>query len=191
MTVQFSEVVQSVVDRTKRADKRAEIKAAVNQAVAYFATANFPNDLLEIAAFAIDETESVQSFDISDVANFTRFKRICYIRPSGFNKVLAERTPDKMFHDGRECLDVWYRSGNNIIFKLSRLQSTLKIGYFSYHEKMVEDADEDWILDELTTAVEDFATARIMRSIGEDAEAIRLRQEAMISYEAYKGSVFV
>lgn len=187
--MEFGEVQALVIDTTHRPDKLSEIKVGINAAIAFFASANFPQDLVEVTDLSIDSAEFAQSFAITDGANFTRFKKICYVRPSGYSKNLDFRTPDKIFQNGRECLDVWYRSGNNIIFKLSRLQSTLKVGYYQYHEALVDDDDTDWILDQYHMFAHDWAASRILKAIGEEAEAVRLRNEAMLLWESAKGEL--
>ena len=182
----FGEMLATISSKTKRPDKLSDIRTAVNAAVAFFATANFPHDRVDFD-FAISSSDYVQSFDIT-ASPFVRFKTIDYIKPAGYFKNLDWRDPKKVFQNGQECLDVWHRSGNNIVFKLSRLQSSLKIGYFQYHAVMTTDAATDWILDEMTTAVEDFARSRILEDIGETTESARYFARALLFWEAFKGS---
>ena len=182
----FGDMITTVISKTKRPDKTSDIRSAINAAVSFFATANFPNDRVDLE-HAISSSEYTQSFDIS-ARPFVRFKVIDYIRPAGYSKYLDWRDPKKVFQNGQECLDVWHRSGNNIVFKISRLQSSLKIGYFQYHVVMTEDANTDWILDEMNTAVEDFARSRILEDIGETTESARYFARALLFWEAFKGS---
>ena len=186
----FGEMQDLIIRRTKRPDKADTVRDGINAAIAFFASANFDADRVEIEEFAISSTLFAQSFDIT-ASPFARFKVIDYIRPTGYSKYLAWRDPKKIFNNGSEMLDVYYRSGNNIIFKLCRLQSTLKIGYFQYHVRLEDDDAnaEDWILDELTEAVSLYTRSRVMRDIGEDAEANNNYKEALLLWEVYKQSV--
>jgi len=181
----FGEMIAIVASKTKRPDKLSDIKTAINAAIAFFSTANFPHDRVDLD-LTISSSEYTQSFDIT-VSPFTRFKKIDYIRPAGYHKYLDWRDPKKVFQEGRECLDVWHRSGNNIVFKISRLQSTLKVGYFQYHAVITADATTDWILDEMATAVEDFARSRILEDIGETTESARYFARALLFWEIFKG----
>jgi len=184
--MQFGEMIITIISKVKRPDKIADIKTAINAAIAFFATANFPQDRIDLTHI-ISSVDYVQSINIV-LSPFTRFKIIDYIKPTGYFKNLAWRDPKKVFQNGYECLDVWHRSGNNIVFKLSRLQPSLKIGYFQYHTVMTADTATDWILDEMTTAVEDFARSRILEDIGETTEAARYFARALLFWEAFKGS---
>ena len=185
--MEFGEVVEMVVERTKRADKISEIRGGINAAISLFASANFSHDRTEIENFVISSSLYAQSFDITDTP-FANFKVIDYIRPTGYRKNLNPRDPKKIFQGGCEVLDTYYRSGDNIIFKLSRLQSELKIGYFHYHPILVADDDEDWMLDELTEAIVLHARGKIMRSVGEDTEANNNTKEALFLWEAFKSA---
>jgi len=181
----FGEICTMVVDRTKRPDKLTEIRSGVNAAIAFFASANFPHDRVELT-FPINSTQFVQSFDIT-ASPFLRYKVMDYIRPTGYRKYLNWRDPKKIFQNGCENLDVYYRSGNNIVFKLSMLQSTLELGYFQFHDLYDDDTDTDWMFDQLTEAIVLHARGKVMRDIGEDGEANNNIKEAMFLWEAFKG----
>lgn len=185
----FGEMQELIIRRTKRPDKVDSVRDGINAAIAFFAAANFDADRVELT-HTIDSTLFAQSFDIT-TSPFVRFKVIDYIRPSGYSSYLKWRDPKKIFNNGSEMLDTYYRSGNNIVLKLCRLQSTLEVGYFQYHARL-EDTDtdeEDWIMDELTEAVSLYTRSRVMRDIGEDAEANNNYKEALLLWEVYKQSV--
>lgn len=186
----FGEMQDLVIRRTKRPDKADTVRDGINAAIAFFASGNFEADRVELDAFSIDSSLFAQSFDIS-ASPFVRFKVIDYIRPAGYNRKLDYRDPKHVFNNGKEMLDVYYRSGVNIIFKLCRLQSTLKLGYFQYHLRLDDDdADStDWIMTEMTEAVALYARSRVMRDVGEDTEANNNYKEALILWEVYKQSI--
>lgn len=185
----FGEMQDLVIRRTKRPDKVAVVRDGINAAIAFFASANFDADRVELT-HTVDSALFAQSFDISD-SPFVRFKVIDYIRPTGYRTYLRFRDPKHVFNNGCEMLDVYYRSGNNIVIKLCRLQSTLEIGYFQYHVRLADDdgEEEDWILEELTEAVSLYTRSRVMRDIGEDTEANNNYKEALLLWEVYKQSI--
>lgn len=186
----FGEMQDLVIRRTKRPDKADIVRDGINAAIAFFSSANFDADRVELTNFSIDSTLFAQSFPIN-TSPFERFKVIDYIRPTGYSRNLAWRDPKHVFNNGYETLDVYYRSGTNITFKLCKLQSELKIGYFQYHERLEDDDDdaEDWILDELTEGVSLYTRSRVMRDIGEDTESNNNYKEALILWESYKQSI--
>lgn len=190
MAVTFGEMVALVNRRTKRPDKADIVRDGINAAISFFSSGNFDADMIELPTFAISSTDYAQSFAIN-TSPFERFKVINYIRPTGYTKKLEWRDPKHIFDGNCEKLDVYYRSGVNIVFKLCRLQSQLKLGYFQYHERIDDDDDdaEDWILNELTEAVSLYTRSRVMRDIGEDTEANNNYKEALILWESYKQSV--
>lgn len=180
-------MVAMVVSKVKRPDKLSDAKSAVNAAIAFFATANFARDRVTLE-LSIDATEFGGDFDITD-SPFVRFKKIDYIRPTGYRKYLDWRDPKKVFNEGRECLDVWHQSGTEIVYRLSKLQSALRIGYFQYHAQLVEDEDEDWILDQMTQAVEDYARGRVLEDIGEMSEGDKYLKRAILFWETNKAEL--
>lgn len=183
----FSEAVQLIVDRCKRPDKTEDIKAAINRAIGLFAVKNWAHDLVELT-HTITSTEYAQSFDIT-AAPFARFRKIKYIRPTGYRKYLSWRDPAHIFNDGKECVNTWYRAGNNIVFKLSRLQDTLEIGYYQYHATLIDDADTDWMLDQIWPALHDYVLGNIHGEIGNDQERARMENKGMLLLDAFHADI--
>jgi len=184
----FSEAVQLINNITKRPDKTAEVKAAINRAIGLFAVKGWAHDRVELT-HNIVSTDYAQSFAIN-AAPFARFRKIKYIRPTGYRIYLAYRDPSRIFQpNGHECLDSWYRSGVNIVFKLSKLQSSLEIAYYQYHLAMLADADTDWMLDEVWPALHDWTVADIMGQIGNDQERARYQAKATVLLDAFHADI--
>lgn len=165
----LSEMIDKVITRTKRPDKRDEIIDAINNAISTFSLgASFAQDLVE-GTVNITATEFAQSLSIS--ANFTRFRRIKYLKRTGAKNFLKQADPLKVFdRNGCELLDRWYRAGNNIVFKLKTLSATLEYGFYQYPELLEDDADTHWMLDIVPMMIFNKACAEIFQSIG-DADA--------------------
>lgn len=184
----FSEAVQLIVDITKRQDKIPDIKAAINRSIGLFAVKGWSHDLVELT-HNINATEYAQSFAIN-AAPFARFRKIKYIRPTGYRIYLTFRDPSRIFQpNGHECLDSWYRSGINIVFKLSKLQPTLEIGYYQYHATLVGDTDTDWMLDEIWPALHDAVAADIFGQIGNDQERARYQSKSTVLLDAFHADI--
>lgn len=165
----LSEIVEKVITRTKRPDKRDEAIDAVNAAISTFSLgASFAQDLVE-GTVAIDAAEYAQSLPIS--ANFTRFRRLKYLKRTGAKTYINMTDPLKVFdRNGCELLDRWYRAGDNLVFKLLVLSPTLEYGFYQYPALLEDDADTHWMLDIVPLMIFNKACAEIFQSIG-DADA--------------------
>jgi len=110
-----------------------------------------------------------QSIVIS--TNFPRFRRIKYLKRTGARKYLTQADPLKVFdRNGCEQLDRWYRSGDNIVFKVLSLSPTLEYGFFQFPALLEDDTDTHWMLDIIPMVIFNEACSEIFQSIG-DADA--------------------
>jgi hypothetical protein len=182
----FSQAAAAVVRILRRPDRLEDVKANINKAIGFMAASGtFAADLVELQ-HTIDPTLYAQSFDIT-AAPFERFRKIKYIRPTGFRKYLTWRDSSMVFDDnGCESLNVWYRAGNNIVFKLSALQPTLEIAYYQYHQQLVDDTDEDWMIDQMWPALQDVTLSYSFDDIGAVDEAARRMRIGMDLYRVYQ-----
>lgn len=168
----FGDAINTVVGITKRPEKLAETKAAINRAIElYVKAANWAADLVELSV-DIDPNLYAQSFIIAD--ELTNFRKICYISPFETTKYLTFVAPDKIFQpDGCEQINAWYRAGGRIVFKLGTLNSKLNVGYYRYWSYLINNTDTHWMLDVMPSVVTDKAISEIFDSIGADSEARR------------------
>lgn len=173
----FGTIATNVATRLIRPDKEDEIKDAINDAIEYCTVnGSFSADLVE-SSVAVDSTVYSQSIVIS--TTFTRFRKIKYLKPDGYNKLLGWRDPARVFDDkGNECNDVWYRAGDNIVINLSTLVDTVYYGYYQFPARLTLDADTHWMLDYMYSAIFNYACADIWESIGNAEEASRYRAMA-------------
>lgn len=180
----FGEAVDNIATRLKRPDKILDVQDAINRAISVFTTATFFADLLELQV-ALVSTTYTQSLDIT--ANpFTRFRKIKYIRPTGYRRYITWMDPSRIWMNNCENVNVWYRAGNNIQFKLSALQSTAEIGYYKYPVVMDDDADTNWMLDQMFPAVQSYALCELFREIGNDADGDRYERRWQGLLATYK-----
>jgi hypothetical protein len=175
----FLEAQNEIVALVKRPDKRDAIKGHINRAIAFVAAAGtWSHDLVELQ-HTIASDDYSQSFAINE-SPFERFRKIKYIRPTGFRKYLTLRDSAAVFDaNGCQAINVYYRAGNNIVFNLSSLQETLEIGYYQYHAPLVLDADVDWMLDEIWPVIHDIAISYTFQDIGNDADSNKYLQWGM------------
>jgi hypothetical protein len=168
----FGDAINLVTGITKRPDKVVDIKAAINKALeVYVKAANWAVDLVELTV-VINPNLYAQSFLIT--TELATFRKIKYIRPTNATKYLTFVPPDKVFQpDGCEQINVYYRAGQRIVFKLSALNPSLEIGYYRYYPYLVNNADTHWMLDIIPSMITDKAISEIWDSIGADAEAKR------------------
>lgn len=184
--MQLSEMIDKIVERTKRSDKRSEAADAINNAISFFSLgASFAQDLVE-GTVAITATDFAQSLPIA--ANFARFRRFKYLKRTGAKGFLKQSDPLKVFDKfGCELLDRWYRAGDNVVFKLAVLSPTLEYGYYAYPELLEADADTHWMFDVVPLMIFNKACAEIFQSIGDaDADMKVCEGRAMQMFEVAK-----
>lgn len=185
----LGEMKDWLVRTTKRPDKRDDqIQDAINAAVEYATTqGDFAADLVE-GSSVLDSAVYAQNLVIS--TEFARFRKLKYLRPVNYKRYLKWRDPAKVFSDaGCEAVDVWYRAGDNIIFKLSVLQSSVLWGYYAYPVFMTNDTDTHWMLDQMRTCIHDLACWRVFEQIGNESEAARFAAIGARELSAHKSDL--
>jgi len=170
---------------TKRSDLVEKTLDAINDAIELLtAHGDFAADLVE-GSVAISSSEYAQSIVIS--TTFTRFRKIKYLRPSTYSLYLKKTDPAKIFIEknptlGQEKIDVWYRAGDNLVFKLSTLSSLMLYGYYQYPERFDDESDDDdtnWFIDNMEGTVATMACAIMFEDMGNSDEAARLEAKAL------------
>lgn len=184
----FGEAVDNLVRRIKRPDKVLDAQDAINRAIGLFATSTFYHDLVELTHTLPSPGEYIQAVDIT-AAPFARFRKIKYILPTGYRKYLTQMDPSRIWQNNCESINTWYRGGNYIRFKLSDLVNTAEIGYYQYHVVLEDDADEDWMLDQMWPAVQAYALAELFADIGNDADAASFNKRWPVLLNAYKDDI--
>lgn len=160
----------------KRPELAEDIKDAINAAIEYASTqGDYAWDLVE-GAEAISATDYAQSLVISQ--KFPQFRKMKYLRPAGYNRYLIWKDPSRIFSQGVEAVNVWYRSGDNIIFKLSDLQSSLLYGYYSYPARLTDDDEFNNYTEQMPAAIHALACSYLYDQIGNEAESQRLERKA-------------
>lgn len=177
----FGEMTDWVLRTTKRPDKRQDVKDAINRAISFFTLgASFSQDMIE-GTVAINATQYAQS--ISVTTYFPRLRRFKYLKIPGQRGYINYIDPNKVFdRNGCEALNRWYRSGDNIVFKLNMLSATLDYGYYMYPALLVATGDSHWMLDVTPTMIHDRVASEIFQGIGEPSEAKRYLDLAMGHY---------
>lgn len=175
----FSQVVQAVLDITKRPDKLAEAERAVNAALSFFCLKEkFQQDLIE-DSIAISPT---LYGDTISLASLTRFRHFKYIKTPGTLGYLNRLGSDKIFTPGgamqRNC---YYVAGTNLTYILSTLAATLEVGYYTYPATL-SGTQTHWLLDMIPQAVIDQAASKIFQLIGDDSS---MKLHLAIATEAY------
>lgn len=169
----FGDMQQEVVGWVKRPDKITQAKIAINAAIQFYTlAASFTADLVEgqLVSPAISTTLFAQSITIS--TNFPNFRKIKYLKPEGWTRYLKQWDPSRIFDDnGCEQTNVWYRSGDSIVFKVSDLITKLNYGYFENAPRLAQTDDTYWMLDTTPNMIRWHAVSLLMRQMGEIAEA--------------------
>lgn len=164
-----------------RPEKLQDSIDAINSAIEYAtAKGDYAADLVEGSLVL---SSSVYVHAISIPTEFPRFRKAKYFRPDGYSVYLKWRDSSRIFVEkapgvGQELLDVWYRAGDQIMMKLSVLQSSLHYGYYAYPARLTDTTDEHWMLEQIPSAIHAYACALLYEDMGNEAEAQRLERKA-------------
>lgn len=182
-----------IIRKIKRPELEEDIIEAINDALEMIATlGDWSKDLVE-GTLAISSSVYAQNIVIS--TNFVRFRKIKYLRPDGYSLPLTWKDPSRIFQKkspgvGIEQVDVWYRAGDNIVFKLSVLSSNMLYGFYQYPERFdptdYDDIDTHWYIDQMESAVYSLALSKMFEDMGNTSEATRLQNRALTLLELHK-----
>lgn len=165
----FSEVVQEVVNITKRPDKLAEIRTQVNAAINFCCIEiEFGRDLEEVLYPLSDPSAYIHSIPLTE---FIRWRKFCYIKAPSSKHCLQQRDPDKIFEAGKEARDVFYIAGNEVKISLCATSPSLIIGYFRYPPVLTDSSPDFWLLEVSPYMIIDKACASIFLGVGNNTEA--------------------
>lgn len=164
----FLEVTTEILSSLKRPDKLSDIKREINSAINFCCLeTSFARDLVE-ATVSIPNTDCVGSIALSTLTRFRKFK---YIRPVGTNCYLDPVPPDRIFQGGREQVNTYYVSGDNVIYRLSKLNTSLLVGYYTYPIVLSADTDTHWLLGISPYMIINRALQFLFAGIGDDTSA--------------------
>lgn len=175
----FNQVVQAVLDITKRPDKQVETERAVNAALSFFCLKEkFQQDLIE-TSISISPTLYGDTISISALANFRHFK---YIKTPGSLSYLNRLGSDKIFTpSGIMQSNCYYVAGSNLTYILSTLATSLEVGYYVY-PSLLSGTQTHWLIDMTPQAVIDQAASKIFQIIGDDNS---MKLHKVMATEAY------
>jgi len=177
----LGEMREWVLRTIGRPERLQQALDSINSAIEYVtAKGDFASDLIENSC---NLSSSVYIHAIDITTTMPRFRKIKYLRPDGYSVYLKWKDSSRVFVEkapgvGTELIDVWYRAGNQLLIKLSVLQSILHFGYYIFPERLVDTADEYWMLDQMPTVIHAFAVALEYESIGNESEASRYDKKA-------------
>lgn len=164
----FTQVVDAVVDITKRPDKRTAIEREVNSAINFCTIeGNFARDIIE-DVYSIDPSQYAQSLPLT---TFTRWRKFAYIKMPTAKHYIDPVDPSKLFEKNQERKDVYYVVGDGIKFRLCRLSSSLYIGHFTYPPVLTDANPNYWLLDVSPYMIIAKAAQAIFSEVGNSTEA--------------------
>lgn len=179
----FTNCVAEVIGIVGRPDKVEDVRREVNAAINFFSIeANFARDLIETSA-TLDGTLYAQSLALNTLP---RWRKFLYLRPVNRKKYLTRRNANAIFANGDEELDTYYIAGDNVIFKLCQLSTSLLIGYFTYPPILTDAAPDYWLLDISPFMVIYKAASNILAAIGNNEDSVMYDKRANVLYESAK-----
>lgn len=178
----LDELVQAVLDRTKRADKANEIKLSVRKAIRMVHTsAYFPRDIVEEE---VDLTATFQKFKIPLPPRVRKFQALAPLDINGnpirittndnlYEYVSAAEVINSFFESK---LDIYYVAGAVLTVKSSVGARKLYMSFYAYPE--FSDGNlETWLMKDNETVFIDAALSDFYNSIGRQQQANQHKSE--------------
>jgi len=180
----YGDVINNVVTRTKRGDKVDVISQAVNKSVADFCRMKkFGKDLAyeEWAVPAADQGSKLLHVAWSDLTYTVRaFELIRGINDScGLELVASNQTLVR----GRVVEGTYYESGAGLHLSLQIPTDVIILSYYHLPPRLSVATDTNWVTEAIPDELIERASAILFRTIGSDSEADRLMQMSLMSYE--------
>lgn len=157
---------------TKRPEKAVSALRAINKVISLCTIkGEFYQDFKE-STVSIDGDTYGDTIAIADW-EMVRFRKFAYIKPTGERYYLSQLDANRLFDPaGNVQKDKYYLAGLNLTYTLSKLVSTLEIGYFQYAQRLDTSTNTShWMLDIIPDMVTDLASAVIFKEIGEETSA--------------------
>lgn len=161
----FQEIVQAVIDITKRPDKKAESERAVNSALSFFHTnSRFEADRVE-TTLAIPADIPANTVSISSLVRFRAFH---VVKARNSRIPLSKIDPSNLFApDGITQVNKYYVAGTNLTYILSNSDTILDVLYYQF-PAVLAGTQTDWMFDAISSSIIDHAAATIFKQIGDD-----------------------
>lgn len=175
----YGTIITAVVSATGRPDKEAYIQTIVNPLVRFLA------GLQDSYRDLSEATETVAAVDANNlIYNMVlpaSFRKVGYLRPMPFTKLLDPVTPDKSILSGKEMTNCYYISADTIIIRLRLGFETTSMarGYYLYPTTLVAMTDANWITDLYGDLLIDMCAAKVFRMTGDPKSAALLEQGAL------------
>lgn len=180
----FTDIVSSVILRTKRPDKVADIRNSVNAALLqYSSDEDYAGDLQEIQySLPIPGTQTAVP-----LTSLPRLRKIAYIKITG-TKIYVKKLETLMPEPCQDLRNKWYAAGSNINVNLSQSALMLDIGYYAYPPYLTDASPTHWMLDGNWSAIQQKALADTYNDIGDAQEAASAERKAQQYYSIFKNS---
>lgn len=176
----FTEVVTEVVEATKRPDKISIARREVNAAISFYCLDNeCPRDFVE-QQIVLDAQAYTQSFSITDMTRFRKFKYLRRARGKYLDLVSIDDMKQDLY-----C-DRYYIAGNTVNISLEKVSATLDIGYYSYPPHLSDSEASFWLLDHAPYMVIDRACAAVFKQIGDEKSFQAHSSAAAEHYRAFR-----
>jgi hypothetical protein len=180
----FGDLINNVIVRTKRSDKVDVIAQSINKAVVEFCRMKkFGKDLAyeQWAVPAPDQGNRLLHIEWSEIAYDVRaFELIRGINDScGLDRIASNQTLMR----GKVVEGTYYESGAGIHLSLRVPTDVIILSYYYLPPRLVAASDEHWVSRAISEELIERAAAILFRTVGEDREADRIMQLSMLAYE--------
>jgi hypothetical protein len=175
----FADILTTVMSATGRPDKEPYVTAAINPTIRRLAgLQNSYNDLFE-GLEPVDKTQLVLNLTLP-----ADFRKVAYLRPTPFMKMLDPVTPDKVVVAGKELTNCYYISGKTIIIRLRQGFQTTQLarGYYLHPPMLdISSVTTNWVTDSYEDLIVDILCAKVFMLTGDvkTAQSLELGQSGI------------
>lgn len=183
MGTPFSQLMDDVITKTNRPELVAETQLAIRNALQFVHLQDFwQRDAVE-QLFTFPAANYVFQLDVS--AQFTRFRKIRYIKKYDANNGVIIDNPENEFKEadpsrlfdryGCQRNNIFYLAGTSLNIRSGSQDSAYIISWYSY-PLVLPETMQSWIADMYPAIIVEKAVSEVYRSIGMTDDANRLEK---------------
>jgi hypothetical protein len=179
----FGQAIASVGELTRRGtDRAALIKEKINAAVRFISSAGrFPQDLWEEVYSGAGLTVGAY---VQHLTLPVRTRQVAYIQDPARPDRIDLREYAYIL-DRPSKVDVAYQAGNALHLRLKEVPSTINLGVYRLPALLIDNADTNWIVQDMYDLVVDYATTWVLVVLGEKEIAGNIAQMSAQQFVLY------
>lgn len=180
----FTEVVNAVVEKVKRPDKLALARIEVNAALTLFSTLmDHPRDLVEGIYTSPDPADFTMLIPVSA---FPRFRKMDWLRYTGTRNYICA-LDSRQLSKTLDIRDKYYLAGDSFKVNLAAAAGNLEYSYFAWPPTLSDASPEHWQFEGNWPAIIAKAASKVFVDIGDAESSQRAEREASVHFLTFQG----